>query len=759
MKKFIDLLESQLGYSEKGDAYTKFGHWYGKNVEFDADYSSAPWCDMYLSWAAHKLGYEDWIGQFAWTVQHAEWFKEHGAWGHKPQPGAFVFYDWGGSNDIDAIDHVGLVTKVEGDTIFTIEGNIDGGVAKRKERDTSKVVGYGYPEKVKTRLENEAAKKQVEGEQDAQQRANEQASTSTTDVGKLQLPDDTSLVDMITRIGQGGVGQGEHLQAPLATRPKQAVSPAPTATRKSSPAATTKAAEQAPKKGKHAKPATADTNAVTSDPAPLPTIVDASSATPVPTLSSPALIGSALVAAIAVLAVAKTRNMRVRPARAAALAAPAPAAVGHRRRRRKPRTETAPALARTTTPALTTPALTTAALTTASDLAVTTPAELITTSDLAFTAPAELITASDLAFSAPAELAAPAKLTASNELIASTDFDFAVPAEVVASALGSEPRLDVTDPRLVTGASRSILERLKPLEPIADLLARASAPIPEATTEFDAFSPVPVAATTRFDAFTPSAGRDSTPSTRRDSAPHRPKPRAASQHPGSQTTPQYFGSRTASQHPGSRTTHPQPGSRAASQHPGSYTTPQHPGSYTASQHPDSHTTPQHPDSHTPYTRATEPWPTAEQAESPQTGGYYGRRRRSGHPVEEAAPFGSDNPLRGRRHRPLGAAHGAEAFAQDAPSRGRRHRLPSAVPPRTDAFDTRARRQHSQEAPAASPTVMDELRAWSDELRAANGEQRVADGDLLVTPRTQAVAPAHPQPRTTHRGSRGGRHRA
>ncbi|MFG1690068.1 CHAP domain-containing protein [Nonomuraea sp. NPDC049269] len=709
MKKFIDLLESQLGYSEKGDAYTKFGHWYGKNVEFDADYSSAPWCDMYLSWAAHKLGYEDWIGQFAWTVQHAEWFKEHGAWGHKPQPGAFVFYDWGGSNDIDAIDHVGLVTKVEGDTIFTIEGNIDGGVAKRKERDTSKVVGYGYPEKVKTRLENEAAKKQVEGEQDAQQRANEQASTSTstTEVGKLQLPDGTPLVDLIPRIGQG-VGQGEHLEAPLATRPKQAVSPAPTATRKSSPAATTKAAEQAPKKGKHAKPATADTNAVTSNPAPLPTIVDASSAAPLPTLSSPALIGSALVAALAVLAVAKTRNMRVRPARAAALAAPAPAAVGHRRRRRKARTETAPALARTATPALTTPALTTA-----SDLAVATPAELITASAPAFSAPAEL--------------------TPSNELIASTDFDFAVPAEVVASALGSEPRLDVTDPRLVadprlaTGASRSILERLKPLEPIADLLARASAPIPDATTEFDAFSPVPVAATTRFDAFTPSARRDSTPSTRRDSAPHRPRPRTASQHPGSQTTPQYFGSRTASQHPGSRT---------ASQQPGSYTTPQH------------------PDARTPYTRATEPWPTAEQAESPQPGGYYGRRRRSGHPVEESAPFTADSPLRGRRHRPLGAAHGAEAFVQDAPSRGRRHRLPSAVPPRTDAFDTaaRTRRRQSHEAPAASGTVMDELRAWSDELRAGNGE-------LLVTSRTQALPPAHPQPRTTHKGSRGGRHRA
>ncbi|MBT2235808.1 hypothetical protein, partial [Nonomuraea sp. NEAU-A123] len=96
-------------------------------------------------------------------------------------------------------------------------------------------------------------------------------------------------------------------------------------------------------------------------------------------------------------------------------------------------------------------------------------------------APAELTIAGDLAFSTPAELTpaklTPAELVTSNELIASTDFDFAVPAEVVASAFGSEPRLDVTDPRLVTGVSRSILERLKPLEPIADLLARASAPL------------------------------------------------------------------------------------------------------------------------------------------------------------------------------------------------------------------------------------------------------------------------------------------
>ncbi|MEV7908620.1 CHAP domain-containing protein, partial [Streptomyces anulatus] len=160
MHKFIELLESQLGYSEKGGGYTKFGHWYGGNVEFDADYSAAPWCDMYLSWAAKKLGYEDWIGQFAYTVHHAEWFREQDAWGTAPKPGAIVFFDWSSSKKIDGIDHVGIVTRVEGRKIHTIEGNIDGGIAKRKLRDTDKVVGYGYPEKIKARLEKEAAQQQ-----------------------------------------------------------------------------------------------------------------------------------------------------------------------------------------------------------------------------------------------------------------------------------------------------------------------------------------------------------------------------------------------------------------------------------------------------------------------------------------------------------------------------------------------------------------------------------------------------------------------
>ncbi|MEU9887333.1 CHAP domain-containing protein [Sphaerisporangium sp. NPDC051011] len=160
LQNMIDLLKSQLGYGEQGGGYTKYGDWYGKTVEFDSDYSAQPWCDMLLSWAAHKLGYEKWFGQFAFTPNHARWFVDHNAWGHHPEPGAVVFYDWSGSGTVDGIDHVGMVISADDDgTIHTIEGNVDGGHVREKTRDQSYVVGYGYPDKVKIAMRGEAAGK------------------------------------------------------------------------------------------------------------------------------------------------------------------------------------------------------------------------------------------------------------------------------------------------------------------------------------------------------------------------------------------------------------------------------------------------------------------------------------------------------------------------------------------------------------------------------------------------------------------------
>lgn len=144
----LQTVRSELGYREKSGQYTKFGDWYADRSQ-DPQYRNAPWCDMFIAWAAQKAGVGDFVGQFAWTPSHASWFIKQGAWTSVPEPGALVFYDWSGGKSYKGIDHVGIVERVEGGKIHTIEANVDRVWLKRKFRDTDKVVGYGLPRKIK----------------------------------------------------------------------------------------------------------------------------------------------------------------------------------------------------------------------------------------------------------------------------------------------------------------------------------------------------------------------------------------------------------------------------------------------------------------------------------------------------------------------------------------------------------------------------------------------------------------------------------
>ncbi|GAA3038769.1 CHAP domain-containing protein [Streptosporangium longisporum] len=356
MQKFIELLESQLGYSEKSGGYTKFGSWYGKTVEFDADYTSAPWCDMYLSWAAEQLGYEAWVGQFAYTVYHAEWFREQDAWGTTPKPGAIVFFDWGGSGSVDRIDHVGIVTAVEGGRIHTIEGNIDGGVAKRKERETDKVVGYGYPEKIKARLDREAQQETIQNPATINGPAG-----PTTDVPGLvavvptPAPTRSSTGSGTTKASPKHAkkpAEQTRDQGPRAadgdrTPPSKKGDAAEASKSTTGTKTGTKAGIQAKgpavagrtSQGKHAKASTADTSALATTP--VASTGDVTGYTP--ELGTPAVLAPVLLAAVAILAHTKAKQSRLRFAAAAERAvpvAPPRRSPGRRRapgRRRMPR--------------------------------------------------------------------------------------------------------------------------------------------------------------------------------------------------------------------------------------------------------------------------------------------------------------------------------------------------------------------------------------------------------------------------------------
>ncbi|MEV0583867.1 CHAP domain-containing protein [Nonomuraea sp. NPDC050310] len=147
--KLFKVIEAELPYREESGGYTKYGDWYGTHVDDSYSFKTAAWCDMFLAWAADQAGVAEYAGRFAYTPAHANWFRQQGAWSTTPEPGAFVFYNWSGPKSVGGISHVGIVEKVAGTKIHTIEGNADGVYLKRKVRDTGTVVGYGLPRLVK----------------------------------------------------------------------------------------------------------------------------------------------------------------------------------------------------------------------------------------------------------------------------------------------------------------------------------------------------------------------------------------------------------------------------------------------------------------------------------------------------------------------------------------------------------------------------------------------------------------------------------
>ncbi|TDB88364.1 CHAP domain-containing protein [Actinomadura sp. KC216] len=118
-------------------------------------YLRAAWCDMAITyWARHSGNAAAVLpgGDRAYTVWHAQDFQKAGRWHsgttasvNRAKPGDIVFFDWGATNNIGAIDHVGLVEVVLGDgRLQTIEANTSDAV-KRRVRSSSVIAGYGRP--------------------------------------------------------------------------------------------------------------------------------------------------------------------------------------------------------------------------------------------------------------------------------------------------------------------------------------------------------------------------------------------------------------------------------------------------------------------------------------------------------------------------------------------------------------------------------------------------------------------------------------
>ena len=152
----LDVARGWLGCKESNGTHKKIIDVYNAHKPLARGYKvkyTDSWCATFVSACAIKCGYTDIIPTECSCNQMINGFKKIGRWceddAHVPSPGDIIFYDWqdnGVGDNKGSSDHVGIVEKVEGNTITVIEGNKNDAVARRAIKVNGKYIrGYGLP--------------------------------------------------------------------------------------------------------------------------------------------------------------------------------------------------------------------------------------------------------------------------------------------------------------------------------------------------------------------------------------------------------------------------------------------------------------------------------------------------------------------------------------------------------------------------------------------------------------------------------------
>ena len=147
---FLKTLAGQ--YDSKGEIkgksdYRYFSEWYIRSYKDNPGWNQyTPWCACFLSWGAAQQPNETFDGnppRFA-NVDDGMKLFQGDQWRDSsatPIPGDYVFFDWDRDSDPD---HVGAVLCVDGNQLYTIEGNSGGRVAVNcYPKNDPRIVGYG----------------------------------------------------------------------------------------------------------------------------------------------------------------------------------------------------------------------------------------------------------------------------------------------------------------------------------------------------------------------------------------------------------------------------------------------------------------------------------------------------------------------------------------------------------------------------------------------------------------------------------------
>ena len=145
-QSMIDVMRAWLGYSYYNKKHRGIVDIYNTANPLPSGYRMGywdAWCDCAVSAAALVTGNADKTGMECGVGRHVKIFKQKGIWleGCKvtPKPGDLVVFNWYPRNKNGA-SHIGLVEKVEGNVVTTIEGNRGIGVCDRR----TYTIGWKY---------------------------------------------------------------------------------------------------------------------------------------------------------------------------------------------------------------------------------------------------------------------------------------------------------------------------------------------------------------------------------------------------------------------------------------------------------------------------------------------------------------------------------------------------------------------------------------------------------------------------------------
>lgn len=149
----IKLAEGEVGYKEKPTNITKYAAEVDKNWPdfYNTRKQGAEWCDLFFDWlflkswgeaTALKMLYQPKKSAGAGCPYSYNYYKAKGKVGKTPKVGCQIFFGTGKTPT-----HTGLVYKVDGKKVYTIEGNKSNSVKKCSYTiGSSSIFGYGYPD-------------------------------------------------------------------------------------------------------------------------------------------------------------------------------------------------------------------------------------------------------------------------------------------------------------------------------------------------------------------------------------------------------------------------------------------------------------------------------------------------------------------------------------------------------------------------------------------------------------------------------------